>query len=113
VCEWIDSGVADMKEAKWNVGQVIRHRLFGYRGVIYDVDPEFMLSDEWYQSVAKSRPPKDEPWYLVLVDGTGQETYVAQRNLEADESQDPVQHPRLNDYFDGFKDGRYKVSLQN
>jgi heat shock protein HspQ len=102
-----------MQQVKWNIGQLVRHRLFDYRGVVYDVDPEFMLSDEWYEQVARSRPPKDEPWYRVLVDGSGQETYVAQRNLEADEELMPISHPLADQYFSGFKDGCYLLSKTN
>jgi len=102
-----------MKQAKWNIGQVIHHKLFDYRGVIYDVDYQFMQSEEWYQKVARSRPPKDEPWYRVLVDGAEQETYVAQRNLESDLMDDPISHPLLKHYFSGFKDGRYTTGLTN
>ncbi len=96
-----------MQVAKWNIGQLIRHRMFNYRGVVYDVDPEFMLSDEWYEQVAKSRPPKEEPWYRVLVDGSNQETYVAERNLEADAELVPISHPLTDQLFSGFKDGCY------
>jgi len=53
------------------IGQIVAHRRFGYRGVIYDVDPRFMLSDEWYNRVALSQPPKEHPWYYVLVDNQG------------------------------------------
>jgi heat shock protein HspQ len=88
-------------------GQLIRHKLFHYRGVVYDVDPHFMLSEEWYENVAKSRPPKDEPWYRVLVHGTNQETYVAQQNLEPDSSADPIDHPSVDQYFAKFDQGRY------
>ena len=102
-----------MKRAVLNIGQLVHHRLFDYRGVIYDVDSEFMLSDEWYEQVAKSRPPKDEPWYRVLVDGTAQETYVAQRNLQADRETAPISHPLVNEYFSGFEDGHYVVSRKN
>jgi heat shock protein HspQ len=102
-----------MQHAKWNIGQLIRHRLFDYRGVVYDVDPVFMLSDEWYELVAKSRPPKDEPWYRVLVDGTDQETYVAQRNLQADDDLSPIGHPLIKKIFSGFKDGGYIIGRAN
>lgn len=102
-----------MQAAKWYIGQLIRHRMFDYRGVVYDVDPEFMLSDEWYEQVAKSRPPKDEPWYRVLVDGSDHETYVAQRNLEADEDRSPISHPLTDQLFSGFEDGRYAVRRSN
>ncbi len=90
-----------------NVGQLVRHKLFDYRGVVVDVDPVFMQSDEWYDTVARSRPPKDEPWYRVLVDGSNQQTYVAERNLEIDDSAEPVNHPQLTEYFNDFSEGRY------
>lgn len=102
-----------MKYAKWNVGQLVHHKRFGYRGVIYDVDAEFMLGDEWYEQMAKSRPPKDEPWYRVLVDGADYETYVAQRNLEADSSREPIQHPYITSLFRGFNGDRYIAGRAN
>lgn len=85
--------------AKFAVGQIVHHKRFDYRGVIIDVDPEFRGSQEWYEQVALSRPPKDEPWYHVLRDGTGHRTYVAERNLEADASREPIQHPEVDDFF--------------
>ncbi len=95
-----------MKDAHFSIGEVVRHRMFDYCGVICDVDPVFMAASEWYEQVAKSRPPKDEPWYHVLVDGQPAQTYVAERNLERCESR-RVEHPLVELYFDGFKDGRY------
>ena len=100
-------------EAKWHIGQLVHHRLFDYRGVIYDVDPVFMLSDEWYEQVARSRPPKDQPWYRILVDGSDQVTYVAQRNLELDVGTDAIEHPYIESYFCGFIDGRYLIKQNN
>ena len=93
--------------AKFDVGQLIHHRLFDYRGVVFDVDPIFSGSDEWYEEVARSRPPKDQPWYHVLVDGELHTTYVAERNLEADGSGAAVRHPLLDEIFQGFEQGRY------
>ena len=95
-------------EAAFSVGQLVRHRLFGYRGVVYDVDASFLLSDEWYEQVARSRPPKDRPWYHVLVDTGSHTTYVAQRNLEADESSEPIDHPLVPQLFGRFREGRYE-----
>ncbi len=95
------------KSAKFAVGQVVRHVLFHYRGVVIDADPVFALSDAWYQQVALSRPPKDRPWYHVLRDGTDIRTYVAERNLEPDVSGEPISHPELNDFFIGFANGGY------
>ena len=93
--------------ARYAPGDLIHHKLFGYRGVVVDVDPVFQLGDEWYEQVARSRPPKDEPWYHVLVHEATHMTYVAQRNLEPDCDGAPVRHPLLADYFDSFVDGRY------
>ena len=93
--------------AKFSVGDLVQHRLFDYRGVIVDVDAEFMLSDEWYDQVARSRPPKDQPWYRVLVHNTEDETYVAERNLEPDSNVEPIIHPLLEEFFIAFDEGRY------
>ena len=99
-------------QAKFAIGQTIHHRLFDYRGVIYDADPVFLGTEEWYEQVARSRPPKDEPWYRVLVHGSDHETYVAQRNLEADESSEPVLHPLTSHFFSDFHDGTYVPKRQ-
>ena len=93
--------------AQFHVGQVVHHRLFDYRGVIFDVDPVFRGTDEWYRSVAMSRTPKDRPWYHVLMHGTSNTTYVAERNLEADDTGDPITHPDLDRHFIGVADGVY------
>ena len=96
-----------LQHAKFNIGQLITHKLFNYRGVIVDVDPVFQGADEWYDKVALSRPPKDKPWYKVLVHNSDQETYVAERNLGRDSSRDPVNHPMVNAYFERFHNGQY------
>ena len=96
-----------MQQAKLNIGQLVQHKLFGYRGVIYDVDPEFMLTDEWYENVARSRPPKNEPWYRVLVDNELLETYVAQQNLDPAIDLSPIRNPLLEGCFSSFEDGHY------
>lgn len=98
-----------MKQAKFSIGQCIEHKLFGYRGVIVDVDPVFQGSEEWYENVARSRPPKNEPWYHVLVHDGSQETYVAERNMMLDDSNEPVSHPLVDEFFDGFRGGHYQI----
>ena len=98
-----------MSDPLYFIGQCIHHNKFDYRGVIVDVDGEFSGSDEWYEQVARSRPPKDKPWYHVLVDGSGQMTYVAERHLEADETGLPVSHPAVEHYFESFDDGVYRI----
>ncbi len=75
-----------------------------------DVDPVFSGSDEWYEAVARSRPPRDRPWYHVLVDGAEHATYVAERHLEADSSGVAIRHPLLSDFFDTFDEGTYRRS---
>ena len=90
------------------MGQLIHHRLFGYRGVVVDVDPTFQGTEEWYEAVARSRPPKDQPWYHVLVHEAEHATYVAERNLEPAPNDEPIEHPLLDAYFDTFRDGRYR-----
>ena len=101
-----------MAQARFSVGDLVYHKLFGYRGVIFDVDPRMMLGDEWYEAVALSRPPKDQPWYRVLVDNAAHETYVAERNLEADSSDAPIRHPLIEICFSGFSEGRYRPANQ-
>lgn len=96
-----------MAEAQFYVGQLISHQKFGYRGVVFDVDPVFSGSEEWYDTMATSRPPKDKPWYHVLVDGSDHTTYVAERHLTADDSRQPVTHPMVEDVFSHFEDGSY------
>jgi heat shock protein HspQ len=93
--------------AKFSPGDVIHHRLFDYRGVIADVDATYHGSDEWYEEVAKTRPPKDAPWYHVLVSEATHTTYVAERNLEPDTTGSPAHHPLLGQFFDDFREGRY------
>lgn len=93
--------------AKFTVGHLVHHKLFDYRGVVFDLDSNFDGSDEWYEHVARSRPPKDEPWYHVLVDGAVHTTYVAEQNLEADQSQMPIAHPYVTELFEGLCDGTY------
>lgn len=94
-------------QPKFTIGQLVHHRLFDYRGVVVDIDLEFSLSDEWYDQVARSRPPKDAPWYRVLVGGALHETYVAERNLEPDDAGTPIEHPLLGAFFDTFENGHY------
>ena len=93
--------------AKFYVGQIVLHNKFAYRGAIFDVDATYAGSDEWYETVARSRPPKESPWYHVLVDGAGHTTYVAERHLEPDTAGEPVEHPLTAELFGEFHDGHY------
>ena len=93
---------------KFFVGQIVHHQRFDYRGVIIDVDATFQGTDAWYDQVARSRPPKDRPWYRVLVDGAEYDTYVAERHLEPDNEGKPISHPAIDEIFASFEDGVYR-----
>ena len=96
-----------INKAKFGIGQVVRHRLFPFRGVIYDVDPSFANSEEWYQSIPEEiRPKKDQPFYHLFAENEegAYEAYVSEQNLLADESDSPVGHPGIYDMF-GDRDG--------
>jgi heat shock protein HspQ len=92
---------------RFHVGQLVRHLRFGYRGVVFDVDEVFRGSDAWYEQEARSRPPRDRPWYHVIVHDASHTTYVADRHLEADASGEAVESPVVAVWFDRFEDGRY------
>ena len=96
-----------MQEAKFSLGQIVYHKRFNYRGVIFDVDPVYCGTEAWYETMAKSRPPKDAPWYHVLVDNAQHNTYVAEKNLQSTEAIEPVNHPLIDQYFKNYTDGRY------
>lgn len=98
-----------MPAPKFTPGQLIEHLRFGYRGVIVAVDPVFSHSDAWYEQVARSRPPKDAPWYHVLVDGADHVTYVAERHLQESQDSKQVEHPLLGRYFTAFDGRRYRL----
>ncbi len=95
------------RRALFRVGERVHHRLFDYRGVVVDVDATFQGTDAWYDRMARSRPPKDKPWYHVLVHDADHMTYVTERNLEPDSSDQPIRHPAIDRYFDGLRDGIY------
>ena len=94
--------------SRFNVGDIILHNKFNYRGVIFEVDQEFSGSDQWYNHIARSRPPKDKPWYHVLVDGAEHTTYVAERHLHLAKDTTHVAHPLIPQFFDRYEDGRYE-----
>ena len=97
----------NITQAKYSIGDIVHHKLFDYRGVIVDIDPYFQLTDEWYEKVARSRPPKNEPWYHVLVHEATNSTYVAEQNLEADSSGEKIDHPMTDRLFAWFRNGHY------
>lgn len=96
----------DDEPPKFDVGQIVRHKRYGYRGVIVAVDGHCRATPEWYFS-NKSQPDRAQPWYHVLVDGSATVTYPAESNLRADDDPTPVDHPLLELFFHGYDDGRY------
>ena len=96
---------------QFSIGQIIHHLKFDYRGVIIDVDASIDSPEEWYEMMAKSNPPKDKPWYHVLVNKSTTTTYVAEQNLEEDSSKQPILHPLVDVYFSRFEEGRYLVDV--
>lgn len=103
------------KTARFRIGQVVRHRFYPFRGVIFDVDPEFNNTDEWYQSIPKDiRPRKDQPFYHLLAenDETSYVAYVSEQNLVVDDTGAPVNHPAIGDMFDSLQDGIYTMRSQ-
>ena len=97
--------------AKFQIGQVVRHRVFPFRGVIFDVDPTFGNTEEWWLSIPEDiRPRKDQPFYHLLAENEETEyvAYVSEQNLLADDSNAPVRHPQVREYFQTF-DARRKL----
>jgi heat shock protein HspQ len=94
-------------QARFNVGQLVRHTLFGYRGVITDVDATFRGSDEWYQKMTSDQPPKNAPWYHILVHGSIHHAYASEAQLIPDLSAEPIEHPELEYFFNDFQNGMY------
>ncbi|WP_082735894.1 heat shock protein HspQ [Polycladidibacter stylochi] len=100
-----------MREAKFGIGQVVRHRIYPFRGVIYDVDPTFDNSEDWWESIPEDvRPDKDQPFYHLLAENSETDylAYVSEQNLELDQSGTPVSHPQINEIFFEDENGAYK-----
>ena len=96
-------------KAKFKIGQIEHHKLFDYSGVVFDIDPFFQSSDEWYEQVAQSRPPKNKPWYHILVHTAEHTTYVAEQNLDLEEHPKSIQHPLINSLFAKFDGKQYHL----
>jgi heat shock protein HspQ len=102
----------DIPSARFGIGEVVRHRIFDFRGVVFDVDPEFANSEEWYESIPEAlRPSRNQPYYHLLAENaeTTYVAYVSQQNLVHDESAEPVEHPAIATMFDALEDGRYRL----
>jgi heat shock protein HspQ len=99
-----------MPRARFAIGEVVRHRLLDFRGVVFDVDPEFANSEEWYEAIPEPmRPARDQPFYHLLAENAEASyvAYVSQQNLVHDDSDEPVDHPAIGTMFDSFDGERY------
>ena len=109
-------GAPPIASASFGIGEVVRHRVFDFRGVIFDVDPVFANSEEWYDSIpAEVRPRKDQPFYHLLAENGDSSyiAYVSQQNLVPDDENGPVSHPAIDGIFDDFAEGRYQLKPQH
>ena len=101
------------KKAKFSIGAVVKHRIHPFRGVIFDVDPTFSNTEEWWNSIPKNyRPKKDQPFYHLLAenDTSYYVAYVSEQNLLLDDSGDPIDHPEVTELFENLSDGKYTLS---
>ena len=99
-------------KARFTIGDVVRHKYYDFRGVVFDIDPVFANSEEWYESIpAEVRPTREQPFYHLLAEnGEGSYVaYVSQQNLQADGEGGPVEHPSLEQLFEDFKRGRCRM----
>jgi len=113
---FVEIDMPAIAHARFSIGEVVRHRLFDFRGVIFDVDPVFSNTDEWYEAIPESaRPDKDQPFYHLLAENLESSyiAYVSQQNLVADESDEPIDHPAIPGLFAGFADGRYALRREH
>ena len=102
--------------ARFAIGDVVRHRLLGFRGVIFDIDPVFANSEEWYQAIPEDmRPNKAQPFYHLLAENNDGSyiAYVSQQNLLTDDSDEPIDHPAIPGLFEGFSEGRYALRREH
>ena len=96
--------------ARFAIGDVVRHRILDFRGVIFDVDPEFANTEEWWEAIPEDvRPARDQPFYHLLAENEDNSyiAYVSQQNLEADDEDEEVRHPAIAQIFEGYREGRY------
>lgn len=104
--------MADIKHAKFSVGQVVRHRLFPFRGLIFDIDPEFANTEEWWLAIPEEiRPGKNQPFYHLYAENSDNTyiAYVSEQNLLIDESREPLRHPDISDAFEKDRGGGYRM----
>ena len=108
----LGTSMSMMREAKFSVGQVVRHRFYPFRGVIFDIDPEFGNTEEWWLAIPEDiRPAKNQPYYHLLAENAETEyiAYVSEQNLLADETSKPLRHPQLSELFAEDENGGYRA----
>lgn len=101
--------------AKYALGQVVKHRVYPFRGVVFDIDPTFNNTEEWWESIPEDiRPVKDQPFYHLLAENEASfyVAYVSEQNLLVDDSGDPVDHPEVEEMFGALADGKYELGGQ-
>lgn len=106
-----DETMMKTRTAKFQIGQIVRHRIFSFRGVVFDIDPEFNNTEEWWLSIPEDvRPHKDQPFYHLLAENSESEyiAYVSEQNLLPDESGDPIRHSQVAEIFVKDKSGSYR-----
>ena len=102
--------------AKFGIGQVVKHRVYPFRGVIYDVDPSFANTEEWWRSIpSEVRPSKDQPFYHLFAENSDSQyiAYVSEQNLLPDDSGEPVRHPQIDEIFVRSDNGSYRRRAKN
>lgn len=106
----------NVPRARFGIGEMVRHRLLDFRGVVFDVDPVFSNSEEWYEAIPEAmRPSKDQPFYHLLAENTETSyvAYVSQQNLVRDDEGEPIDHPAIGTLFEGFDGERYKLKPEH
>src|SRR5712671_5932633 len=112
ILDYLSASMSKTRNAKFKSGQVVRHRVFPFRGVVFDIDPQFNNTEEWYQSIpAEVRPHKDQPFYHLFAENAETEyiAYVSEQNLLPDTSDEPVRHPQVSEVFVRDAKGSYRL----
>lgn len=106
------STAPEIAEAQFAIGDIVRHRIFDFRGVVFDIDPVFANSEDWYQSIPEAvRPAKDQPFYHLFAENSDSSyiAYVSQQNLLSDIEHGPISHPGIDAVFEGWTGKRYEL----
>ena len=105
-----------MQTARFSIGQVVRHKMFPFRGVVFDVDPEFSNTEDWLEAIPEPvRPDRNQPFYHLFAENSDSHyiAYVSEQNLVADDSGEPIDHPQIDLLFEETEDGEYKLRRES